>query len=51
MPKEIHISILDADQTKIEKELEQLRSLGIKHIHLDIGDTSFISSITFATKQ
>lgn len=45
--KQLAISILDSDPFEIKETLQLLHSLGIKNIHLDIGDTSFIPNITF----
>ncbi|KAF9764282.1 Ribulose-phosphate 3-epimerase [Nosema granulosis] len=45
----LSISILDADLINIEKVLEELKEQGVKRIHLDILDTSFVENISFGT--
>lgn len=44
--KRIEISILDADPLNIHDTLINLKQIGVTHLHLDIGDTSFIPNIT-----
>jgi len=45
--KEIGISILDADILNLRNDLELIKSLCIKNIHIDIMDTSFTENISF----
>ncbi len=45
--KEIGISILDADILNLRTDLEVMKSLCIKNIHIDIMDTSFTENISF----
>lgn len=46
MGKQIAISILDAPHYELPNTLDYLRSINITHLHIDIGDTSFIPTIT-----
>lgn len=41
------ISILDCDPLNLEKTLVSLKSDGVKNIHLDVIDTSFVNTISF----
>ncbi|KAF7683133.1 Ribulose-phosphate 3-epimerase [Astathelohania contejeani] len=45
--EKISISILNANLINIESELNILKEMGIKRIHLDIIDTGFANNISF----
>lgn len=48
MHKQIAISILDVNPTKLTSFLHQCKKVGVSHLHIDIGDTSFIPTITMS---
>lgn len=45
--EKLSISILDIDMGNIDQSMRELRDMGIKNIHIDIIDTSFIDNISF----
>ncbi|KAK1351067.1 ribulose-phosphate 3-epimerase [Hamiltosporidium tvaerminnensis] len=45
--KEVSISILNCNLLDVNKELDNLETLGVEHLHLDILDTSFTENISF----
>lgn len=47
MVKQIGISILNSDILDLDSELALVRQSGIRHVHIDIMDTSFTDNISF----
>jgi ribulose-phosphate 3-epimerase len=43
----LSISILDVNILKLDQSMKELKEMGIKNIHIDIIDTSFIDNISF----
>lgn len=45
--KQIGISILNSDIFDLDSELALVRQAGVRHVHIDIMDTSFTDNISF----
>ncbi|KAI4291077.1 ribulose-phosphate 3-epimerase [Pancytospora philotis] len=49
MPQ-IAVSILDLDFLNLDRNLRELRAIGVTHIHLDVIDTSFANNVSFGPR-